>query len=332
MRAAADQWERLSERTQFRLIRAVAQRRGPAFKKMFPNVVGIGTGYRTVGEASSIRKEFCLRFLVKRKWEDRRNRQGKIPSLIQAYWNSKGRLHRVLIPTDVSLLYGRPHQSLDLTDGIVSFDGAQPIEYGSASCLVHRQGMPNERYLLSCYHIFVPSMTYPRPDDPFTATDGAGSSLGSLSFAADPSRTVDAALLQIVNQAAGEISLWGCDITRVASSSDFQYLPYKGPFTLYARRATPPTVAGANRTAPLPVSLVGYHDIGTTFPYGDRSFDFGGTIQYQAPVRPGDSGCPLLDSDGTLFGMHFFGNSTEGYALAAPSLFADGVFEVDIEM
>lgn len=334
--AAADQWERLSGRIQFRLARAVAKRRQGEFKKLFPNVIGVGAGYRTVGSGRSIRKEFCLRFLVSRKWEDRRNRGGKIPPAVQAYWKHNGRMRRVLVPTDVSELRGEPHRLLDLTDGITSFNGNQPIDYGSACCIVHRRGLRNERYILSCYHVFVPNMIFPVPRNlSLRATDTAGREIGSSFLGGNPSRWVDAALLSIDSGSVDSVGLWQRNAVRQATTSELNEMPFDVPFTLYVRRSTPPTVPGQDRAAPLVVTFVGFHESETPFDYtkdAGRHFYFPSTIEYQAAVRPGDSGSPLLDDTGVLYGMHFYGDDQSGFAMAAPGLFDHGVFPIDIEI
>ena len=65
-----------------------------------------------------------------------------------------------------------------------------------------------------------------------------------------------------------------------------------------------------------------------SFDYGQgRSFVFRDLIEYGANTFPGDSGSPLVDSTGRLWGMHFY-RSAAGlcYAFTAPRMFDGNVF------
>jgi hypothetical protein len=337
-RQAGNYWGRLGPQAQFALALALAQRRQHAFKAMFRNVLSVGAGYRAVGSQPALKAEFCLRFLVKRKWRDARCRADEIPKAIPAYWRTRGgQKRRVMVPTDVSEFGGSPHRMLDLTDGIESWDGAQAVEYGSACCLVRNADVHTQRYVLSCYHVLVPEMVFPPPSNRLRATGMTGTAIGPYFSAADPSgrSAADAAIVAVDDATVQRLSLWGRMAVRYASWSEFNAMPHGGPYMLYPRRQVPPGVAGAERESAIGVSFHSLFPRPMEYDYSDtagRSFVFPATVEYLGSVRAGDSGAPLMDSRGVLYGMHFYGNGNKGYAQAAATLFESACFTVDIEI
>ena len=154
-----DRWTKLTRASQFRIAHYVARRQGLRLQKAFPNVVSVGVGLRSRGDAKTIVDEICLRFLVSRKWKARRKQSTSIPQHVHTYARVGHKTVRISIPTDVSEFRGgAPHANLDLTEGIESRQSGNPVENGSCCCLVRNASSSGERYLLSCYHVFSPSL------------------------------------------------------------------------------------------------------------------------------------------------------------------------------
>ena len=56
--------------------------------------------------------------------------------------------------------------------------------------------------------------------------------------------------------------------------------------------------------------------------------------QFEADTVPGDSGSPVIDGEGTLHGMHFWGDPAQRMAFAIPAfmLFRPGLFSIEFEL
>jgi hypothetical protein len=148
-----------------------------------------------------------------------------------------------------------------------------------------------------------------------------------------PGVPVDAVLVSL-NSNLAPLSVWGRSVTSKATTADIFGLKPSTPLWVLGRRDVPQQddgTGGFSRTGPVAAHFQGIlpqHD----FPYPDAgtSFSFQDTIEYSADVHGGDSGSALIDSSGKLYGMHFFGTNEFGYALSAPTVFAHGVFSIDI--
>lgn len=337
--AAHARWAALDLGSQFRTALAVARRRGPAWVRQFDNVVSVGAGFRLRGAQDELVREVCLCFGVARKWVDTRQRPQKIPCHVAAMAEQGGRRVRVLIPTDVATFKrGAPQAVRSLTDGLNSRRHGQPQDLAAACCLVEDAGLPGQRFLLTCYHAFVPDLRRPLPAG-MDATDDAGAAIGLLAEAASASgpRAVDAALVSVDAAGVDAVSVWGLNITQRANAFDIEDLPNRGPLWVLGRRVAPASAAGPAevRSEPVRARFRQYIVVRTRFDYAGtagRSFVFGEVIEYQAATRPGDSGAALVDDRGLLYGMHFYGFGGNGYAFAAPRLFDDGVFLGDLQL
>jgi Trypsin-like peptidase domain len=331
--AAHAQWAALDGSSQFRAALAVARRRGPGWVRQFDNVVTVGAGFRLRGAQDELVREVCLCFGVKRKWHDTRQRMQKIPAHVAAMVERDGRRVRVLIPTDVAeFKRGAPQAASSLTGGITTRRDGQPQDLAAACCVVEDAGLSGQRFLLTCYHAFVPDLRRPIPAG-MDATDEAGAAIGLLAEAASASglRAVDAALVSVDAAWLDTVSVWGLAITQRADAFDIEDLPNRGALWVLGRRVAPASGAGPAQTRSEPVRAQFRQVIvvRTEFDYAStagRSFVFGEVIEYQAATRPGDSGAALVDSQGLLYGMHFYGFGGNGYAFTAPRLFDDGVF------
>lgn len=332
------QWSDLSTVERFQIALEVARRRGHALVKAIDNVVSVGAGFRLRGSENDLVDEVCLCFLVRRKWADRRMRAQKIPEFVAAYTNVHGKRIRVLIPTDVSEFKGgEPHSALNLTSGITSRSGGSPMDLGSACCLVRNAAFPSERYLLSCYHVF--SKTLDRPPQSGIDCIAGGALIGSAIDAASAigSAALDAALVRVDDPSITEMSVWGLAPSQRATDFDIAQLAGRGQLFVLGRQVAP-AVGGLPeevRSDPIPAFLRALIPVPTEYDYratAGRTFVFSDTIEYKAAVRPGDSGAALVDTQGMVYGMHFFGRDGFGYSLSAPRLFDPGAFSLDIAL
>jgi hypothetical protein len=333
-----DAWSRLDRTTQFRIAVDVATRRGAALARQHASVLSVGAGLRSCDRSRFPSDEVCLRFLVGRKWKTRR--AGGVPARIVAVARLGGRRVRLDIPTDVSEFGGgSPHAFVDLSGGIASRNAGRPVDHGAACCMVHNPAMPGERYLLSCYHVFSPSLS----DAPSSALDCVGplgSPLGQVLEVANPdapSGGLDAALVLLDDPTLDSLPTWGQVPRRRATDVDIGRLAEAGPLSICARRVAPAIDPGdaVTRSGPLPAAFQSYFPHPLPFDYratAGRFLSIAGTLQYVSPVLPGDSGSAVLDGAGVLFGMHFFGMGNGGFAMSAPRLFAPGVFSIELEL
>ncbi|MFN9212358.1 MAG: trypsin-like peptidase domain-containing protein [Betaproteobacteria bacterium] len=331
-------WSALSRAEQWQLALAVAQRRGAELTRRYPNVVGVGAGYRSRREEAHPVDEICLRFMVRRKWTRAAAGRGTIPPHIRTTVNHGGRRRVVSIPTDVSVFAGgAPQATLDLTAGITTRRHGQPLDFGAACCLVRNAAHPGERYLLSCYHVFSTRLDA-APFDADCVDTATGRPLATRMEPADPQhpqRAVDAALALVDDPAVDGIAAWGRRPVARATTRDLLALRLDTPLVLTALRTAPRSSAGPAVVRPGPLRAVFQSLFPQPLPFDYRAtagrvFQFSNTVQYLADVRPGDSGSALLDDRGTLYGMHFWGRGREGFAFAATRLFDDGVFPFDI--
>lgn len=328
-----DSWAELDAAERLAIALAVARRRGRAWVRQFDNVVSIAAGWRLRGPHNALVDDICICFLVRRKWSDRRQRPQKIPDFVTARPLVRGRRLQVRIPTDVSLFGGgQPHGLTNLSDGITARLNGQPLERGAACCLVQDAQDSNVRYLLSCNHVFSPGLARGvAAGSDCVAHDNTP--LGPQTDAASPDGrdALDAALVRLDNPAVQDIALWGVAITGRATDFDLAQLPHRGPLRVLGRRLVPGpgNTVLAVRDRPVDASFRAVIATPTEFDYSataGRNFVFTDVIQYIAETRPGDSGAPLVDLSGMVYGMHFYGEGGFGYAMAAPRLFRSGVF------
>jgi hypothetical protein len=333
-----DRWSQLGREARFAVALDVARRQGRRLMRAFPNVVSVGAGFRSRSESRNVVDEVCLRFLVRGKWKSRRARAGRIPPYIRAGAMLGRRKIVVSIPTDVSEFRGgAPHAALDLSGGITSRKRGRQIDYGASCCLVRNADSPGERYLLSCYHVFAPGLDEPPGDIDCVASPG-DRRIGPMLEVADPyarSNALDAALVLVEDGQVDALPTWGRRPISHATDFDLQSLHENARLFVHARRVAPESggLPAATRPGPLAATFQSLFPNPTPFDYrqtAGRTVLFADTLQYVADVRPGDSGSALMDEEGKLFGMHFYGLGNVGFAFAAPRLFDPGVFPFDI--
>jgi len=335
-----DRWASLDARAQFAVALDVARRRGASLRAAFSNVVSVGAGWRSSGADARIHSEVCLRFLVRRKWTERRSRPRKIPAEIVAYALLGQHRIRVRIPTDVSAYpRGAPHAGLNLTAGITSLKDGRAFQFGTACCIVRNVGIPAERYLLSCYHVFSPEMDDAGVPDRSCVRSVDGQMLGDLASKAQilAPNGLDAALVRIDDANFSGASVFGRFPVARATDFDIAELPHRGSLSLLCRQRAPAAagMSSLQRVEPLAVEFQSLFPNASPFDYthdAGRIIEFADTIQYLADVQEGDSGSALVDDGGMLYGMHFYGVGRVGFAMSAARLFDSDVFSLDIEL
>ena len=335
-----DRWASLTTREQFSIALDVARRRGLKLCSIIDNVVSVGAGFRSCGTSPMPTSEVCLRFLVRRKWSDRRARAQKIPEFIAAYVVVKGRRVRVRVPTDVSAYStGGPQAMLNLTSGVTSQRDGIDLEFGSPCCAVRNSNLPVELYLLTCHHVLDPQMAVPMAAGRGCLRSSDRLSIGGLASVADvdSSRGLDAALVRIVDPTVDVVSIWGRRPITKATDFDIEMLHERGALRLLCRELAPAAdgLPASQRTEPLSVTFQSLFPNPHTFDYrqsAGRFIDFSDTIQYVGGVRAGDSGSALIDDAGMLYGMHFYGEDNVGFAMSAARIFDPDVFALDISL
>lgn len=333
-----DTWSSLDRATQFRIALEIATKRGKQLARAHSNVISVGAGFRSQDRIGVLTQEVCLRYLVRKKWK--RRRPDGVPPQVGSVALVGGRRVRVSVPTDVSeFIGGSPHSPLNITDGITSRNEGQLVDYGSSCCLVRNAAIPGERYLLSCYHVFSPSLS-DAPSSSLDCLGPTGVDLGQLLEIANPdapSTGLDAALVLLEDANVDSLPNWSQVPAARATDFDISQLTEGGQLSVYGRRVAP-AVGGrqaVTRTGPLPASFHSYFPDALPFDYratAGRFLSIACTIQYVCDVLPGDSGSAVLDANGMLVGMHFYGQGDTGFAMAAPRLFDPGVFSIALDL
>jgi hypothetical protein len=333
-----DIWSKLERTKQFQIALGLARRKGASLKAESPNVISVGAGFRSRTGAALPTDEVCLRILVRRKWKSARAGRGSIPRYVRTRVRIGRKTVAVSIPTDVSEFRGgAPHVGINLTAGITSRRSGKPLDYGSACCMVRNATSQGERYLLTCYHVFSPSLR-DTPGGLDCVSSSGGRLIGPMLEIADPESTgtaLDAALALVEDSALDSASTWGRVPVSRATDNDISLLPQEPDLFVYGRRVAPAVgnLPEVTRPGPLPAAFQSLFSDSIPFDYqqtAGRTLYFADTIEYVADVRPGDSGAAVMNSAGKLFGMHFYGQGNTGYAFSAPRLFDPDVFPFDI--
>jgi hypothetical protein len=146
-------WVDLPAQAQLKLARQCVRMQGAALQQTYPDIVGIGYGYRTVGrEQTVLLSEPCLTFMVRRKW--RRGLAGAdrahLPRHVITDLNIAGKRHRCAIPTDVTSLMDFRHvepraQVHAVSPGLGSLRG--PL------CCAVRLQQSGQLYGVGCHHV-----------------------------------------------------------------------------------------------------------------------------------------------------------------------------------
>jgi hypothetical protein len=233
---------------------------------------------------------------------------------------------RYLIPTDVEEIgSGRPQATQNLAHGIRSSATNDPARSlrGAACCIVSQKGQPGNRFLLGCRHVLALSLLTQRCEAvdtlirPHASADVVGHLYEYLDFGASARPCLDAAIALATPAAA--IS-W--DAGNVAPSRVEPGVARPLGCTIY----TP--------DGPRPATFVKeWANLRLPYP-GCGTVTIAAAYQFIADTIEGDSGSPVMDGEGTLHGMHFWGDPAQRIAFAVPAfmLFRPGLFSVEFEL
>ncbi|MDO9074132.1 MAG: hypothetical protein Q7U73_12795 [Rubrivivax sp.] len=294
--------------------------------KRFDDVLAVGAGFKkSAGEVST---SVCLGLLVSRK----KSRLGKvsapIPKRLTVSVQRDGKRVQLSIPTDVEELgKGKPQQAINAAAGIRAFNRSNSTQGvpGAACCVVVDQSDAANRFVLGCHHVLALSLLTTGCEF-FKDTDvsgrGAVQKFGGLfhplPMAADGLACLDAALALVdagteVTWVSGE----GIKPVRVEPGT-------KQPVNCFV--FTP--------DGPLPAVFVKeWANVPLQYPRCG-TVTIAAAYQFQVPTVGGHSGSPVMTPDGTLHGMHFWGDEQQQLAMAIPAfmLFRPGLFPVNFRL
>jgi len=321
--AAVSRWEAMSRAQQLTAVRLVCGSKGRALMKKFDGTLAVGAGYKK--SANAVSEHVCLGLLVRRKGIKGVTRP--VPKRIEFDVLVDGRKVRLSIPTDVEeLADGAPH-GVNLADGVHAFNRDDKSEgvSGAACCLVADSNAPPNLFVLSCRHVLALSILT-SGCQAFNASDVADAAMttrlgglyASLPMASDGQPYLDAAISLVTPGA--DVNWIGPDgVSPVAVDPG---VVHPQNCNAYTPRGILPAPF-VKEWAKIPLSYPNCGDVVIEVAY-----------QFQAATQPGDSGSPLMTSDGVLHAMHFWGDPAQQLAFAIPAfaLFRQGQFPVDFNL
>lgn len=312
-------WGDLSEAKQLEVLVDLQNRRSEAFKQKSGNVLSIGLGHKTT--EGEIRDELCLGFLVKKKSSRAKD---QVPATVVTTVVHEGLRRRVHVPTDVEELgLGAPQHAADAelatnaADGILLASPSAPAlrARGAVCAIVRFEGQP-DLFVLSCHHVL-------------TLSEKLGKCrVLNDTLVADSRGVPYAQLFEFVPMVPGQASQIDAAVSIV--------LP--GHAATWVHSGARPVGVDFGTSKPLnctiyaPGRRLGARYVKTwrevPLQYPGCVVQVAAAYQFAANTVDGDSGSPVMDSHGTLHGMHFWGNPSSGLALSIPAglLFQPGVF------
>ncbi|WP_426175975.1 trypsin-like serine protease [Massilia sp. TWR1-2-2] len=319
-RRVANKFSALTPDEKLAIVRHVCANRGKFLIKKF-DVCAIGAGYKKTG--GEVLAEVCIGFLVDKK---KAGIAKPVPPYITAYVHNGMNRTRYKIPTDVEELgNGVPHAMQNLANGISSSATAnQALSLrGAACCIVVQKKQPTNRFLLGCHHVLALSLLNPqlKATDTYIRPRSSPNVVGRLyeylTMSAFGKPCLDAAIA--LANPASEI-FWNANgvMPRYVEPGTNRPLAC-AIFTPNGPRAAQFVKEWAN----VPLRYPGCGDVVIEAAY-----------QFLADTAPGDSGSPVMEQNGTLHGMHFWGDETQRMAFAIPAfmLFRPGRFSIDFEL
>lgn len=317
---ARNKFQALPEEQQLAIVREVCGRRGADLIKKY-GVCAVGAGYKKSDGA--VLPQTCIGFLVGHKKTDPDN---PVPPEIITFIQEKGKRTLYAIPTDIEEMgSGAPQFAANLAHGIraVAAKNQALALKGATCCIVRQKNSTSNRFLLGCHHVLALSLlstqcsaadAYVRPRN---STETVGRLYEYLPLAASGRPCLDAALALASPSASLQWSAGGRRPTKVEPG-------VQRPLAcrIYTPEGDiPATFVKEWANVPLPYPRCGMVVIEAAY-------------QFVAPTLEGHSGSAVMESDGTLHGMHFWGDVTQNMAFAIPAfmLFRPGRFSVDFEL
>lgn len=317
---ARQRFESLPLQEQLAMARNFCGRREKQLVKKY-SVNAIGVGYKTTG--GNVLTKTCIAFLVIKKDTRAAN---PIPAEIYTTVRVGGKEVRYSIPTDVEeIAGGQPQSGANLALGInvVSTKNQNVSLDGAACCIVRQVNNPTNRYVLGCHHVLALSLGSPQcaPADAYVRPRSSPYVVGRLyeylTMSPGGVRSLDAALALVNPLSMTEWNAGGVKPTRVEPGV---------ARPLNCRIFTPRGSLNAQFVKEWANVSLPYPNCGTVV--------IAAVYQFVADTLPGDSGSPVMQLDGTLHGMHFWGDPTQRMAFAIPAfmLFRFGVFSLNFEL
>ena len=322
--APVRRWQEMSAEQQLATVREVCGAKGPALLKRFEGALAVGAGFKK--SALDVSPTVCLGLMVKRKRT--RNLVRPIPKRILVTVIRNGKRVRLSVPTDVEELgKGTPHSAVNVAHGVRAFKRGNPTQGvpGAACSVVVDVSDPSNRFILGCHHVLALSLltsgcaVFNNAD---VSRRGVAPRFGELFFplpmAADGHPCLDAAL-SLVDPDAQVTWISNDGIRPLVVEPGVQQ-----PLNCFV--FTPDGAIEAvfvKEWANVPLQ---YARCGTVV--------IAAAYQFQAATVGGHSGSPVMTPDGTLHGMHFWGDTSQRMAMAIPAfmLFRPGVFPVDFRL
>lgn len=323
---AVRRWEQLTPEQQLAAVREVCGSKGFAIVKRFDDVLAVGAGFKKA--AGAVSKSICLGLLVKKK----KKRLGKvsrpIPERLVVTVERDGKRVQLSVPTDVEELgKGKPHQAINTAAGVRAFNRnntAQGVP-GAACCVVVDESDATNRFVLGCHHVLALSLltsgcAFLKDTD--VSGRGAAPKFGGLfhplPMAADGNPCLDAALALVDS---------GTEVTWESSEGIKPVRVEPGVnqpmncFVFTPDRSLSATFIKEWANVPLQYPRCGTVVIAAAY-------------QFQVATVGGHSGSPVMTTDGTLHGMHFWGDEQQQLAMAIPAfmLFRRGLFPVNFRL
>jgi hypothetical protein len=319
-RQAENPFDGLSEEEQLAIVRHLCGQRGKRLVRQF-GVHAIGAGYKKA--AGRLLPTICIGFLVDAKTDTPAK---PVPPQITTYIQRGGRRVRCLVPTDIEEIgAGHPQKMQNLANGIHSSataDAALSLR-GAACCIVAQKDKPENRFLLGCQHVLALSLL--------------GQRCGGIDALIRPHGSPEV-VAQLYEYAELTASGKPCLDAAIALANPAARI-FWGAGTIVPQRVEP----GVNRpldcmiftpNGPRPARFVKeWANVPLPYP-GCGMVTIAAAYQFVADTIAGDSGSPLLDRQGTLHGMHFWGDPEQRLAFAIPAfmLFQPGLFSIDIAL
>lgn len=306
-------WEQLPTEKMLDILKVLQRRKSLRLKREFPEVLSVGVGHKTT--AGELLPTLCIGFLVARKSVSAK----QLPKFVRTYVEIDGRRRRVNVPTDVEELSDSgPHSATNAAEGILVASASQPAlrGIGAVCCLVKVQGQ-SDLYVLSCHHVLTLSSKV------------GGCRIVIDTLVADRQGVPFAQLFEAVGMGPNRPSQIDAAIALVQPGNDVHWNHTgKQPTTVDMGLSKPQNCMVYAPGRQLDAVYV------KTWPEVQLPYPGCGTVQiecayqFSADTHPGDSGSPVIGSDGTLYAMHFWGSPSSNFAMAIPAgyLFRPGTF------
>jgi len=319
-------WNAMTPEQQLAAVREVCGSKGSALVKRFDDVIAVGAGFKKSDGAVST--YVCLGLMVKKKKKYLANVSKPIPERLMVTVLRNDKPVRLSVPTDVEELgMGKPHQGVNTAAGVRAFNRSNPTQGvpGAACCIVIDESDATNRFILGCHHVLALSLLTSGCAF-FKDTDVSGRGtvpkfgglFHPLPMTADGDPCLDAALSLV--DSGVEVS-WessdGIKPVRVEPG-------VKQPLNCFVFTPNGPLAAAfVKEWANIPLQ---YARCGTVV--------IAAAYQFQASTQGGHSGSPVMTTDGTLHGMHFWGDEQQQLSMAIPAfmLFRPGLFPVNFKL